>query len=320
MTALFNPAYFQFDLIDSLYFISGLFIFLLGLVVSFRERGTSVGRVYFLFTVSIAAWVINSSILMATQDERIANLMVILSNIPVTFIPAIIFHYTRILLDEHHKQRFQIQIIWFASFIFSLLQIINLDFASAFAFEFGYYSLYGLTGYLFLVYFTVTIAWTYYTFIRNVLRMEHNKESHPRFRLISIALICSLLATTDFFPTLGIDIQPTGVIFVLFLFIITVYVTWRYRLVDITAEYITNNLLHIIRSPLIIFDLNGNIKLRNNIATELFKQKHLTILRDIIFSQLSERAMQVSLTKGQLFKELNIELDDYTHTYEVSIS
>ena len=320
MNSLFPQASFNFDTVDTVYFISGLVIFILGLAVSFRERGTAVGRIYFLFTISIAIWVSSSGMLMAVQSERIANLLVIFVNVPVTFIPATTFHYTRVLLQEHRTQAFQIQLIWFVSSVFAMLQIINLDFASAHQFEFGYYSLYGISGHLFLVYFCSSIFWAYFTFIRDSLRREHNAESHLRFRWISVALIFSLFAILDFIPTFGIGIQPTGVLFVLILFIITTYVTWRYRLADITEEFVANNLLHLIRTPVLVFDIHGDIKLRNSVANEFFTAKHINKVKDFILPHLSDPAIQNALAQGQITRELSIELDDYTHQYEVTIS
>lgn len=320
MNSLFPPALFQFDIIDTVYFISGLVILTLGLIVSFRERGTSVGRTYFLFTLSIAAWVISSGMLMAAQNERIANLLVPFVNIPVAYIPATIFHYTRVLLRDHRNQMFQIQLIWFISSVFALLQIADLDFASAYAFEFGYYSLYGNSGYLFIVYFSLTISWTYYSFIRNSLRMEHNAESRQRFRWITIALVASLFATLDFMPAIGIDIQPYGVLFILILFIITTFVTWRYRLVDITVEFVAQNLLHIIPNPLMIFDLYGEIRLCNNVAKNKFGPEQRQAIKNILLPQIQQQPTTFITKKKNITINVTLEIDGDIHTYETTIS
>ena len=320
MTSIFNPANFAFDLIDTLYLVCALLILVLGMAVSFRERGTSIGRVYLLFTLCISVWAFNNGMLMASQSLTIANQLAMWANLPVVFIPATIFHYTRILLDQQEQQVFQIRTYWLISSIFAVILILNIDFSSAYLYSFGYYSLYGITGYLFLTYFSLCIGWTYYTFIRKSLQMEHNPDSQKRFRWLTIALIFSLFATTDFIPVFGVDRQPIGVLFVLLLFIITTYVTWRFRLIDIGSEYITNNLLQVIRSPLIVIDQYGAIAFQNKVAIETFSSTHLQTLLEFILPQLNLKSTNSQPVLDQVTTELSIELEDFDHTYEIAIS
>ena len=320
MTLLIDPANYSFDLIDALYLVSGILILAQGIVVSFRERGTSIGYVYLLFALSISGWAFNNGLLMASQNEAIASQLILWSNLPVIFIPATVFHYTRILLDLHQQQTYAIRTAWIISSIFALALIFELDFASARLYSFGYYSIYGIGGYLFLIYFGLCIGWAYYTFIKKSYQMEHNPDSQKRFRWLTSALILSLFATTDFIAVFGIDTQPIGVLFALLLFTTTTYVTWRFRLTDICSEYITNNLLEIIRNPIIVIDRYAAIAFQNKIAINIFSPEHLTRILDFLVPKLNFLPTDSNPVTDQLFTEFSIELEDFVHTYEIAIS
>jgi signal transduction histidine kinase len=318
MDYLFDPGRFQFSWIDASYVIIGLLVLLMGMLVSFRERGTVIGRVYFLFTLFVSGWLFHIGLLMAAQDFSLAVNLVNLLVIFVCFIPAAIFHYTRVLIYKHREQRFQIQLVWFISGLFALLQFFDLSFAYAAKFEFGYYTRYSVTGYFFFLYFLVLASWTLISYFRESLKLQYNESTRKRLRLLQVAFLFALFAASDFLPSLGIDIQPFGVPFVFMLFSITTYVTLRYRLVDITADYAAENLLNIIHNPVIIFDMDGNIRLCNPAAEIIFDKQTFDKIQQEYFADLKGSVSQTKSPNSIIdHKHVFRHIDNY---YEISIS
>lgn len=315
---MFDPDNFRFGLIETIYVISGILVLLMGLVVSFRERGTAVGRVYFLFTLSLSVWIFHSGLLMASLDYATAQALLLPTNIPVVFIPAALFHYTRILIYKNREQYFQIQLLWSISAAFALMQALNVYFSYPQLFKFGHYTRYDTIGYIYLVYFAAVVTWSYVTFIRESLLLRYNLDAKRRLRILGLALVVSLFATTDFLPTLGFDIQPFGAPFVLLLFSATAYVTWRYRLVDVTADFATQNLLQILPSPLLIFDLEGNIRLCNPAAEKAFR-KNLNNFQCDLFGKIQQSSKRF-VKEPQITIDYDMELDGKQHFYEVTVA
>jgi len=206
----------------------------------------------------------------SSLDDNNSLIWTRLGNAGIAFLPAIFFHITTVLLNLDRVRRGLIQLFWLLSAGFAFAALVDNQFVTGlYHYDWGQYGKYGPFSIIFLVYFTSLILYTINLYIQVSRRAKHGSNLQIRAKLLFRSFIIGLFGAIDFLPAYGIDTFPIGMVFLLMLFAISTYVTWRYRLVDISAEYAAENIIKLIHSPLIVLDLDGDVQLTNNAADRL---------------------------------------------------
>lgn len=323
MTSLFDPTGYAWHLQALFHGLAGLLIIIMGLFTVGREWGTRVGRLYLLYTFSISSWVLSLAMVMLSMDSAHALTWTRLGNAGIAFLPAIFFHITTVLLNLKHIRPGYIYLLWAISTGFAFAALLNSDFVTGMqTYGWGLYGKYGILGTLFLIYFSTLILSTIVCYFMNSRQTRQGSNLQKRATLLFRSFLIGLFGAIDFLPAYGIDIFPVGVVFLLPLFAISTYVTWRYRLVDITAEYAADNIIKLINSPLIVVDLDGDIRLTNDAADRLFSIIDRQSLIDKMLLLADDKPSNQALKQNATVEHLEFSFDvlDHQHFFSLSVS
>ena len=323
MTSLFDPTGYAWHPQALFHGLAGILIIIMGLFTVGREWGTRVGRLYLLYTLSISSWVLSLAMVMLSMDSANALTWTRLGNAGIAFLPAIFFHITTVLLNLKHIRRAYIYLLWAISTGFAFTALLSDDFVTGIqTFSWGQFGKYGVLATLFTVYFSILILTTIFRYIIVSRHTRQGSHLQKRATLLFRAFLIGIIGAIDFLPAYGIDILPVGVVFLLPLFAISTYVTWRYRLVDITAEYAADNIIRLINSPLIVVDLDGDIRLTNDAADRLLSIIDRQRLIDKMFLLANDKSAKQALERNATIEHLEFSFDvlDHTHFFSLSVS
>lgn len=262
---MFNPLALQSLLV-------ALGVFCLGIFALGRERESPVSMAFFMMTVTISIWLFAFSKMYSAIDGHTAMWWAKFAYLGIAFIPAAMYNYTALLLQDYEMVRKRVLAAWFLSAIFFTL-IITTDmlFGSLYHYSWGFYPKFRVTSIPFLLYFFGVIIvlvhrfWTGYSTVINgpVLLLRARKMS-----LILIVLGC--LASVDFVATSGIPLYPFGYIPVFLFVVLSAYSILHHQLLAITPAFAARQIIDIMNDALIVLDRQGIVRVVNQATCTLF--------------------------------------------------
>ena len=265
-------------------FLVGLMVFVVGIAVFLRERGTRVSLAFFLVTMSTTIWLLSTVALYAAPNDIAALWWAKLEHVGVIFIPPFIYMLAFAMVHQYSRTRASLlaSIIISGFFVVGMLST-NSFISGLYKYPLGYYGKYGVLGELFLIYFFVIATSVITRFFKASQRIS-SPESRPRFRAFLIACCIGYIASADFLPNHGIYIYPFGCFAITIFILITARTIWCYHLIDITPEFAAQEIIVTIGDPLFVLDDQGIIKVTNPAASELFGRP----IHDLIDKDISE--------------------------------
>lgn len=110
-TAFFSLSNFSFNPHAVAPLVTAFAVFLLGLLVVVREKGTRVSLLYLSYTLAVFAWLFSASLALFMSSEERAYEWMKFANAGVTMIPAALYHFTVVVLGLEKEKRKR---VWFA--------------------------------------------------------------------------------------------------------------------------------------------------------------------------------------------------------------
>lgn len=274
--------------------ITVMAILLLGATVLIREKGSRVSLLYFVYTLTIGAWLISLSLGMFTTSEVVAFWWGKVAYIGVSLLPSALYHFTVVLLQIYKSHKRSVWGVWGISTMYlGVVLFTNALFDSMYRYSWGYYPKFTWLGLPFVAYFYVMMV--------NILRLywiEFRKTAqqttrHRRARAFLIAHSIGYIASLDFLPALGISYYPLGYVPMFILLVLMAQAIWRYRLVDITPAFAAHQIIDTMSDALLVLDREGVIRVANRASSALFGcaeqtmigQPVSTIITDHVFSE-----------------------------------
>lgn len=292
--------------------IVGLLLTVLGLAVLVRERLAWVSVSFFLLTGAGALWTLCYLGIFSSKSPGLALKWVLLQHIGVVFIPALAHWFTHQITWRRHDG---IPPRW--SFVFSSVMALAVygteEFVSGIqAFPWGYYAQYGPLSLLFALYLFSVTAYVL-TLLWSERRRAATTTHRRRLTLFFVAFAFGFLGSAvDLLPAFGAPVYPAGNAGVIVFICLSAWTIWRYRLVEITPAFASEEILSTLADALLVIDYEGMVRVANQAAHHLFRHPREGLTGRHI-GQISDRFLP--LEKLRLLMRVG-RLEPYEIVYE----
>jgi len=298
---LYHPENYHFTLHATGSLLVGITFVLLGCYVIVRERASSVGVIFLLFSLSTSIWAGSFGMVYASLQEQQAFAWMRFSQTGVTLIPYLSVLLAMAVMQNLHHHRTFIVVNGAASLLFCLgAAFSRLHIAGQYHYDWGYYPMYGPLATLFVMYFyllfliLVKLYWTEY-------RGNKHERHKKRLKGLIAAFCIGTLASLDFLPCYGIPYQTKGYLFMVPFFVVIIHVIIKYRLVDITPELAAARILETMQGAVIVTDLDGNIRVMNRVAEKILGRRGADLFGTplaAILPSTADLSMNISRLEG----------------------
>ena len=285
-------------------FITATLIFLLGIVVLIRERGSLESRLFFLTILSASVWFYAFSWMYCSTEEPLAKWWAKAAYLGIPFIPSGIYHFTTAVLRLNQLWKRWAAWSWFFSAFFAI-SIVGTDALISHVqhYWWGFYPRYGWLSIFYLTFFFGMMGFSLFQFWDAARRAQPGTIYQRRAKLLLGAFAIACIGAVDYLPKYGIAIYPFGYIPIFFFLILTARVIWKYRLVDITAAFAADRIIETMKEPLIVCDSNGSICVANQTACKTFGYQ----MKELVRSSIEILAGQGHSEQGRLWASISVE-------------
>ncbi len=265
---LFNPDNYSFTFHAAGVFASGIGILCFGILMLWHER-SRVGIRNLIFSLAESAWLLSFGMAYASRDDALGLRWFVIGYFGFAFFPAALVSVNASILQRERELRGWVRGCYGLSlgFLAALLGT-NLFMTGLHHYSWGRYPAYGPIGILFICYAVVAGGASLVLFFR-----AYRNSTHPRFRARNrgflIAALIGFPAYIDFLPKLGLAVYPVGYLAVAAYALYASRIILKYRMVDITPEVATRQILETMQGAVIVEDLEGKIRVVNRTAQEM---------------------------------------------------
>jgi len=280
--------------------VVGAGIFCLGIFVLFRERGSRVGVKFWLVATTITVWLLSFGVAYASRQESIAFRWFQVGDIGVVLIPTAFFSLIAAMTQQEHRLRSFVRVsgavsLLFCGSVFSTDHFMR----GLYHYSWGLYPRYGFLGLLFLLYFFVMTAAALVIFYRAYRNSTHPRNRR-RYKWLLRSFTIGFVSAFDFAAKLGIPLYPFGYLPLGSYLMIASWIIVRYRLVDITPELASGQILETMQGAVIVADLEGRIRVANGVAQDLLGYSRGELLgRDLTSILTVPAAVTESINGGK---------------------
>ena len=255
----------------------------LGTVVLVREHWSRGGFAFWLYSASIAAWLLCFGMGSASADRNIAYSWFLAGSIGALFIPSMILVQALSMAQREREFRWFLRFSVTASSLFLVaLLSMNSFFPDVQLLSWGWYPRLGWVGMLFMAYFAAVDSVAIMV-VSSAYRSSTHPRNRARLRLVLVAFGIGFLSAVDFAPCFGLPIYPFGYVFYAVNFAATAWIVVQYRLMDIRPELTTDRILETMQGVVIVADLEDRIRLVNHAAQDMLGVRS----EDLIGKELS---------------------------------
>jgi PAS domain S-box-containing protein len=265
---LFNPENYSFTYHALGVFAAGIGIFCFGTLMLVQER-SRVGIRNWIFSITESTWLLSFGMAYASRTDTLAFTWFKSGYIGFAFLPAALISLNASILQRERELSAWVRGCYGLSLAFlAALLGTDLFMKGLYHYPWGPYPAYGPVGILFICYAAVVGGTSLVLFYR-----AYQNSTHPRFRARQRGFLISALigypAFLDFLPKFGIAVYPIGYLAVSAYIVYATRIILKYRLVDITPEVATRQILETMRGAVIVEDLEGKIRVVNRTAQEM---------------------------------------------------
>lgn len=268
----------------------------LGYTTLVREIRSPAAMPFALITFAMFLWMVGSTMMYLSESVVAADFWARFGTMGIVYTPAAALLFTSAMISAEHRLR----VVNYACVAISSLFLLSGWFSASHIVEvvprwWGYYPVYGSTGFLFIFYVTAAIGFCLLQLWREHKSLERNRTHAKRLRLVMSGIAVASLSSADFLGTLGFEVYPVGFALILYLYCVLAYVTWTYRLCDITASVAGQRIIDTMTDALVVTDADGIIRILNPSACELLGTNEDELLgRDFRPGQQLQRDKETS--------------------------
>ncbi len=266
-----------------------LVIALLGIIALIRDRGSRVSAAFFVLALCMAEWLFAFSRMYGAIDERQAIQWAKIGYIGISCLPAAVYHFCSLVLQDRERRRKPVLIIWALSALFIILSTTtDLVISSLYYYRWGIYPRLGPAGIPFLLYFFGVMVLALHRYVgrhRAIAEGAPRKDSAQlrRSRILLIAFGIGYLAAFDFVAGFGIPWYPFGYCPIFLFAMIGGYSILRYRFTPISRAFAAGQILDTMNEALLVLDQDNIVVLVNHATCSLFNCRE----RDLVGKRLS---------------------------------
>ncbi|MBT8137446.1 MAG: EAL domain-containing protein [Gammaproteobacteria bacterium] len=245
-------------------------VFGVSLATLVREARSPAAPAFAVVAVAMFTWMIGSTIMYLAATPSAADFWARFGTIGVVFTPAAALLFTNVVIDAGPRLR---RLAWACcaiSTVFVITAFLSPHHISSVELRWwGFYPRYGSIGILFMLYVAVVLSLCVGLLWLTFRAASKGDTQRNRVRLLMVGIAVASASSVDFLATVGVPSYPVGFSMILFLFCVIAYVTWNYRLYDITAALAGQRIIDTMTDALVVTDADGIIRLLNPAACEL---------------------------------------------------
>jgi diguanylate cyclase (GGDEF)-like protein/PAS domain S-box-containing protein len=277
-------------------------ILVLGAIVLARARATLISYLFFVIAVGASGWLGFFSLMYGAVSAGNALVYARVGSAFASLLPAATVHFAAAYVSRRRALGNVILFCWVFCAAIVLLELTTPYIVVGVRhFDWGYYPV----GSPYNVSWAIVFAGMFVLAVQLLWRAAKASEGveQKRARSLVVAFAVAMLATTEFLPSVGIDVLPFGFMAILAFVGIAAHAIWRYRLVDLTPEYAAAQILATMKGAVIVVDLDGKIRVANHAASTMLGYPDSALLGKHIRSIVSP---DENLTTGQLLHSLGV--------------
>ena len=283
-------------------FAAGALILFMSALTLTHERASKVAVPLFFLATASSIWLIGFSVMYCTLNADVALWWARISHIGIVFMPTTgLYFAAQVVGKDTFDPGRSLPFAAIVSVMFLALVYISPEFIVSMEDQWwGPYPLYGAIGKIFVVFMGLLTATCICLFWKSLRETPTDTSMHRRSKLFLVATCVGAVSIIDFMPMFGLNMFPIGRITMLFLFLITTYVTWRYRLVDLTPAYVGQQITDTMTDALVVMDRDGIVRLTNAAACRMLERAEEDMVGTPVAETLGEsfRAHLQSLAIG----------------------
>ncbi|HET7321238.1 MAG TPA: PAS domain S-box protein, partial [Longimicrobiaceae bacterium] len=220
---------------------------------------------FFALTLVVAVWQGCFAAMYAATDAVHALAWARAAYLGIPLIPAAIYDFTAHVLRL--RRRRTVWAAWLVGASFSILsQVDDHLIAGLYHYAWGWYPRFGPWGAPYLVFFGGVLLLAIREYWVRFSR-EPSARYRARIRWLMIAFGIAYVAVFDYLAVYGIGLYPFGYVPVLVFITMVAWTLGRYRLIDLTPSFASEQILATMADPLIVADAGGHIQIANAAVT-----------------------------------------------------
>ncbi|MDQ3930927.1 MAG: diguanylate cyclase [Chloroflexota bacterium] len=246
-------------------------VFLLSMLVAFRERHSRVSMAFLLLTLPVGIWFLAASLQFASSTAELAERWGTVIFLAVPLIGPGALNFASAVLGTYTANRQHLRLLWLAGASIALLALTT-D---------------GVVGGVFRYAWGFTVAYSWlsapvlaFTFglvvlsLHNLWQAQRASSQHrrrERLKWLTVAFAVGSIGIVDSLAGYGIEVYPVGFGGVAGFVGICAWTIWKYRLVDITPSLAANNILTALTDGVLVADREGYVQVANQAACRLLQ-------------------------------------------------
>lgn len=269
LAQILNPASYEFSRFAIPTFGTAAAIFLLGLLVLLRERGSPVSLLFFLVTLTVGLWLFCFSWMYCAVGHEVAFWWAKAAHLGIVSIPPSIYHFTVCTLNIYRQNKRIVWLSWALSMLF-FIAILTTDALAGglYRYWWGYYTKYDWLSVPFLACFFAVLLRSLHHYWTGYQKAPPGTRRR-RSQALMTAFAIGYLGAFDYLPAFGVAVYPFGYIPILAFIGLMAHAIWRYRLVDITPALAATQIMDTMADALLVLDHEGIIRIVNQAACRL---------------------------------------------------
>ncbi len=260
-------------------FVASVAVCVFGLVIFVRERFSSVGPVFLGYAGGLAVWFFGVGMLGSVQHP---DLLLFYNRFAMTgaaFVAPTFYHFTSYVVGDLGRQALLIRVKWVASCVLMFLVWSNDAFSTMpHQFQWGHYVTFtswsasiAIFAVASLAVSLARVAWAWH-------KSPPGTNRHTRAKLMTLSFLFAFLGALDFLPAFGVPMRPLAFLWVLPLMIASVYITYRYRLADVSTDLVADRVIDTMSEAVLVVDADRIVCVANEAAHRLLASGEGTLL------------------------------------------
>jgi two-component system sensor histidine kinase/response regulator len=286
----------------------------LGLVVLLRERFTNVGFVFMAYAGCLGTWFFSVGMLGSVQDPELLRFYNALAISGATFVAPTFYHFTSYVVGDVQRQGLLIRAKWFAACALMFLLWSNDAFMTAPAeFAWGHYVTFTSWSGSVAVFAVASLTVSLVRVLLSWRKSPVGSNRRERSKLLTLSFLFAFLGALDFLPAFGVQMRPLAYIWVLPLMVASVYITFRHRLADLSAELVADRIIATMSEAIVVIDADRVVFVANDAAHALLAEDGRSLLGRRFDAELLGRDVErrfSSLLEPGAAPRKEIELED----------
>ncbi|HYL06216.1 MAG TPA: EAL domain-containing protein [Thermoanaerobaculia bacterium] len=244
-------------------------MFLLGVVVMVRGRGSREALQLSILAATICIWLFCFSFMYLSREQRVALAWAKTAYLGITFIPTALYHFT-VAVTRSRRSR----VAWAgwatSALFFALTAGSGALLHDLYRYWWGFYPHFRWLGAPFLAFFFAMLALSLRELWIDYRRADPGSTRGVRSRSLLIGFAIAYLGSLDYVAAYGLPLYPFGYLPVCVFIVVIAETIRRHRLVDLTPAFAAEQILATVADPVIVCDRDGRIRFTNEAASTVF--------------------------------------------------